>query len=172
AVGRLASRHDDPDAPPVRLLVVGDGPDRARLARLADGLPATFTGAVPPDDVRRWLLAADVSCLPRLDLPVTRLVPPLKPVEAMALGRPVVASDLPPLAELVRHGDTGLLVRPGDPEALAAALRTLAVDADMRHRLGRAAAQHVATTHTWSAVAATYTDLYARLIHQREETPA
>ena len=48
--------------------------------------------------------AIDVFCVPRHDLPVTRLVPPLKPVEAMALGRPVVASDLPPLREIVTDG--------------------------------------------------------------------
>jgi glycosyltransferase involved in cell wall biosynthesis len=172
AVGRLASTATGAGGPTVRLLVVGNGPERDRLARLAEGLPVTLLGAVPPDDVRRWLLAADVSSLPRLDLPVTRLVPPLKPVEAMALGRPVVASDLPPTLGLVRDGETGLRVPPGDPEALAQALRTLADDPDLRRRLGRNAAQHVAATHTWSAVAATYADLYTQLIHQREETPA
>ncbi|MFB9312599.1 glycosyltransferase family 4 protein [Nocardioides plantarum] len=175
AIGLLASEaaaSTTPGGPTVRLLVVGNGPERDRLARLAEGLPVTLLGAVPPDDVRRWLLAADVSALPRLDLPVTRLVPPLKPVEAMALGRPVVASDLPPTLGLVRDGETGLRVAPGDPVALAAALRTLATDPDLRRRLGRAAAEHVAATHTWSAVASLYSDLYTQLIHQREETPA
>ena len=175
AIGRLAAEAAGSSGrrgPTVRLLLVGNGPERDRLARLAQGLPVTLLGAVPPDDVRRWLLAADVSCLPRLDLPVTRLVPPLKPVEAMALGRPVVASDLPPTLGLVRDGETGLRVAPGDPEALAGALRTLADDPDLRRRLGRTAAAHVAATHTWSAVATTYSDLYTQLIHQREETPA
>lgn len=171
AVARLHSDRAG-SGPQVRLLVVGGGPDHARLARLAEGLPVTLVGPVPPDDVRGWLLAADVSALPRLDLPVTRLVPPLKPVEAMALGRPVVASELPPLAGLVRDGETGLVVPPGDAGALAAALARLADDRDLLARLGHAAAAHVAAAHTWSAVAATYTDLYTQLIHQREETPA
>lgn len=162
-----------PLAPPAHVLLVGGGPERDRLARraAAEGLPVTLPGAVPPDDVRRWLLAADVVALPRLDLPVTRLVPPLKPVEAMGLGIPVVASDLPPLAELVTHGTTGLLVPPGDPAALAAALRVLAADPDLRRRLGAAAAQHVSATRTWPAVAAGYRDLYRSLHPALQETP-
>ncbi len=122
AVARRRAAGDD-----VRLLVVGDGPARDDLIRLAAerglGDAATFTGRIPHDEVRGAYAQLDVFCLPRLDLPVTRLVPPLKPVEAMALGIPVVASDLAPLRELV-GSDRGALVRPGDPDALAAALAT------------------------------------------------
>jgi glycosyltransferase involved in cell wall biosynthesis len=163
AIGALGSGADPVG---VWLVVVGDGPERARLERLAAGLPVTFVGAVAPGDVRRWLLAADASALPRLDLPVTRLVPPLKPVEAMGLGLPLVSSDLPPLAGLVGDVDgeaTGLLVRPGDTDDLARALRRLAADPALRARLGDAGARHVAATRTWTAAAATYSALYDQL---------
>ena len=95
----------------VHLRVVGDGPERAALEKrtadrgIADA--TTFTGRVPHDEVVAQHRAIDVFCVPRHDLPVTRLVPPLKPVEAMALGRPVVASDLPPLREIVTNGVPG-----------------------------------------------------------------
>ncbi|RYP87779.1 nucleotide sugar dehydrogenase [Nocardioides guangzhouensis] len=150
--------------PGVRLLVVGDGPARTDLETASRGLPVTFVGRVPAAEVARWHAAIDVYCVPRLDLPVTRLVPPLKPVEAMAVGRPVVASDLPPLRELVGHEETGLLVPPGDADALAGALRRLAGDPGLRHRLGARGRAVVAGTRTWSAAADRYADLYARLL--------
>jgi glycosyltransferase involved in cell wall biosynthesis len=151
--------------PGVRVLIVGDGPARADLEHQARrlGLHATFTGRVSPDRVAAYHLELDVFCVPRRDLPVTRLVPPLKPVEAMALGRPVIASDLPPLRELVTHGHTGLLVAPDDVEALATAIGTLARRADARHQLGQNAREFVRAHRTWTAVHHTLTDLYASL---------
>jgi len=150
---------------PVRVLVVGDGPARADLESQAAllGLDATFTGRVAPDDVRRHYRQLDVFCLPRRDLPVTRLVPPLKPLEAMACGIPVIASDLPPLRELVADGRTGLLVPAGDVEALAEAIGTLARRADARAQLGAGARDFVATQRTWTAVHHTLTEVYASL---------
>jgi len=122
AVALLRSQRYD-----VRLVVVGDGPVRADLEkRAADrGIAdvTTFTGRLPRDGVIDAYRGLDVFCLPRLDLPVTRLVPPLKPIEAMALGVPVVASDLPPLREVVAPG-RGLLARPGAPRGPRQASRT------------------------------------------------
>jgi glycosyltransferase involved in cell wall biosynthesis len=117
--------------------------------------------------------AIDVFCVPRHDLPVTRLVPPLKPVEAMALGRPVVASDLPPLREIVAAGgspgrDRGLLVPADDAAALAGALASLIPDPELRRRLGANARAWVARTRTWAAAAETYQQIYPR---SQGETP-
>jgi len=157
--------HADHGATPgtsdLHLVVVGDGPARGVLERAAGDLPATFVGRVPPSEVPDWYAAVDVCCVPRRDLPVTRLVPPLKPAEAMAMGRPVIASDLPPLREIVTDWQTGLLVPPDDPAALVRALTLLASEPDVRHRLGTTAREHVRTRHTWSATTATYADTYA-----------
>jgi glycosyltransferase involved in cell wall biosynthesis len=154
-------------ATPAHLLVVGDGPARHALASRADdaGLSgqATFTGRLPRDLAKDCHLAADVFCVPRLDTPVTRLVPPLKPLEAMASGRPVVASDLPPLREVVNEGVTGWLAPPGDPTALAATLSRLLADEAARHRTGRAAREWVLGHRTWAQAAQWYGSLYDSL---------
>lgn len=154
------------DDPRIVVLVVGDGPARDRLAARANDLSRrgtrtriVLTGRVPHARSRDHHAAIDVFCLPRRSTAVTRLVPPLKPVEAMALGRPVVASDLAPLRELVAE-DRGRLVPPGDADALAAAIRMLADDPDLRARLGRVARDHVASERTWSAAARTYQHIY------------
>jgi glycosyltransferase involved in cell wall biosynthesis len=75
----------------------------------------------------------------------------------------VIASDLPPLRELVTHGHTGLLVAPDDVDALATAIGTLARRADARHQLGHNAHEFVRAHRTWTAVHHTLTDLYASL---------
>ncbi|WP_426562377.1 glycosyltransferase family 4 protein [Angustibacter sp. McL0619] len=152
---------------PAHLLVVGDGParhalvERARAAGL--GEHATFTGRVPRDVAQRAHLALDVFCVPRRGTPVTRLVPPLKPLEAMASGRPVVASDLPPLRETVQDGVTGVLVPPDDARALAAGLKTLLYDVRTRQRMGQTARTWVLDHRTWHQAARWYDTLYERL---------
>ena len=149
---------------PVRLLLVGDGPERPGLQRLARELGlgdrAVFTGRVPFADVRRYHAAIDVFAVPRTDDRVSRMVTPLKPVEAMASGRPVVASDVPALAELVHPGQTGVLVAPGDPTSLAAGIEPLLYDRALRSRLGEAAHAWVASDRTWAHNADRYADVY------------
>jgi glycosyltransferase involved in cell wall biosynthesis len=150
-----------------RLLVVGDGPALAgvRLRAVKRGLSddAVFTGRVPFADVRAYYAAIDIFCIPRTDTPVTRLVTPLKPLEAMATGRPVVASDLPPLREIVDPGHTGVLAAPGDAASLADAIEPLVADVADRARMGEAARRWVAEHRTWDAAARAYRDLYGRL---------
>ena len=91
-----------------------------------------------------WLLAL-VACSPRHDVEVCRTVTPLKPIEAMAAGRPVVASDLPALAEIVTPPGSGLLAAPGDALALADTLARLHDDEGLRVRLGAAGRSFAAT---------------------------
>jgi glycosyltransferase involved in cell wall biosynthesis len=151
----------------VRLLVVGDGPalndlrERVQQRDLRDA--AIFTGRVPFAQIRTFHAAIDVFCVPRADTPVTRLVTPLKPLEAMATGRPVVVSDLAPLREIVETEHTGTTAAPGDPESLAHALQPLLYDPTDRKRMGGAARQWVAEHRTWAIAARRYRDLYARL---------
>ncbi|MGL5857336.1 MAG: glycosyltransferase family 4 protein [Angustibacter sp.] len=161
------------DGAPVHLLVVGDGParqswlDQARRAGLDRHV--TATGRVPRDAARRAHLATDVFCVPRQDTPVTRLVPPLKPLEAMASGRPVLASDLPPLRETVQDGVTGLLVPPQDAAALARALTPLLYDSQTRRRMGQAARAWVLEHRTWHRSAQWYGSLYDEVVERMAE---
>jgi glycosyltransferase involved in cell wall biosynthesis len=152
---------------PVRLLLVGDGADRSALEQLADDLgiraATTFTGRVPFAAVREYYSALDIFVTPRLDVRVAHMVTPLKPMEAMGSGLPLVASDVRALAEVVEPGKTGLLAPPGDPDALADALATLVYDSDLRRRLGQAGREWVSRDRTWSRNAQRYRDAYLAL---------
>jgi glycosyltransferase involved in cell wall biosynthesis len=125
AVGALVERGLRP-----QVLIAGDGPDRARLERLARGLPVTFLGFV--DDISRLLSVIDVFCLPsRFEgLPFALL-------EAMMCGIPCVASRVGDVSEAL--GEGGLTVPPEDVGALALALERLLTAPDLRRDLGAAA---------------------------------
>ncbi len=135
-------------APRLRYVFCGEG----RQAKALAGAAAALDGAVRlvgfRRDVAACLAAADIVALPSFQegLGVAAL-------EAMAAGRPVVASRVGGLAEAVVHEETGLLVPPGDPTALAAALARLARDPDLRARLGAAGRARVLARYTATRMA-------------------
>jgi len=149
----------------VRALIVGDGPERAALQRQASslGIDAIFTGRVPLARVREYHAALDVFVVPRTPDRVCQLVTPLKPVEAMASGLPVVVSAVRALGEIVRDKVTGLQAAPQDPAALADCLRELLERPELRRELGRNAREWVAEGRTWQHNAQRYREAYARL---------
>ena len=142
--------------PAARLLVIGDGPGRATLEDdlAAAGLAhaARLTGAVDPGEVGALLGEADVSVAP-YTADAERYFSPLKAVEGMAAGVPLVASRVGQLPELVRDGETGVLCEPGDAADVASALVMLAEDLDRRRRIGAAGRAWVLREHTWDRVA-------------------
>jgi len=148
-----------------RALIVGDGPERGTLERHAAqlGLDAIFTGRVPMAKVRDYHAVLDVFVVPRTPDRVCQLVTPLKPVEAMASGLPVVVSGVRALGEIVQDKVTGLLFPPLDAEALADALQLLLGNPELRRELGANAKQWVARDRTWEHNAARYRDAYTRL---------
>jgi glycosyltransferase involved in cell wall biosynthesis len=148
-----------------RALIVGDGPERTALQRQATalGLDAIFTGRVPAARVRDYHAVLDVFVVPRTPDRVCQLVTPLKPVEAMASGLPLVVSSVRALAEIVQDGETGLLFPPLDAGALAGQLRQLLDRPDLRAKLGVAARDWVARDRTWAHNAARYREVYGRL---------
>jgi glycosyltransferase involved in cell wall biosynthesis len=148
-----------------RALIVGDGPERGALQRQAAelGLDAIFTGRVPMAKVRDYHAVLDVFVVPRTPDRVCQLVTPLKPVEAMASGLPVVVSGVKALGEIVQDKVTGLQFPPLDAEALAGALQLLLGNEELRGELGANAKQWVARDRTWEHNAARYRDAYARL---------
>ncbi len=142
------------DGVPFRLLVVGDGPERPKLeAEIASrGLSdhAILTGAVAAERVPALLTSMHVTLAPYP--PLTGFYfSPLKIVESMAAGVPVVASRIGQIEALVRDGVDGLLCRPGDCAAFAAAVRRLRDDEAGRRGMAEAARQHVLAEHTWAA---------------------
>jgi colanic acid/amylovoran biosynthesis glycosyltransferase len=132
----------------VRCLLVGDGETRRDLEQRirASGLGdhVVLLGQQPRHRVVEILGAADAVAQPSVVLPSGKMEGiPVALMEAMAMERPVVATDISGVAELVEDGATGILVPPGDPSALASALRTLHDDPAMAARLGRAGRQRV-----------------------------
>ncbi|HTF19061.1 MAG TPA: TIGR04063 family PEP-CTERM/XrtA system glycosyltransferase, partial [Chryseolinea sp.] len=103
--------------PTARLLLVGGGRQEAELRHLASELGITgqvvFAGRVPHNTVQRYYNIIDVLVYPRLSTRLTELVTPLKPLEAMAQGRLLIASDVGGHRELIRAGETGILVKAG-----------------------------------------------------------
>lgn len=162
--------------PEITAVIVGDGAARPGLENLARDLGVQdrvlFPGRVDRERSRSWQRALDVFVVPRRDREVTRSVTPLKLVEAAACAVPVVASDLPALAEMVDDGATGLLVTPEDPAALAAAVRRLWADRGEAARLGRCARAAVLRERTWSAVAETTLESYDRLVAAPRTPPS
>jgi len=144
--------------PDVHGLIVGGHPrepDRQRVERLVADLGlaprVTITGLVPPREVMQRLSRAHVLALPNTASAISeRYTSPLKLFEYLAMGRPIVASDLPALREILTANETAILVPPGDAEALAKAIARVAADPDLASRLGRAAAA-LARRYTWEA---------------------
>ncbi|MBL8470957.1 MAG: glycosyltransferase family 4 protein [Rhodocyclaceae bacterium] len=120
---------------------------------------------LPRPQLVRWIAGARCSVAPFTQCARNLLqgFAPLKVLESLAAGVPVVASDLPAVREIVRHGEHGLLVRPERPGELARALRTLLDDAARRDRLGCAARQHVADNFSWRLSRARLSEAYRAL---------
>jgi PEP-CTERM/exosortase A-associated glycosyltransferase len=159
ALARLCAANDD-----VRGLIVGRGEAeadlRAQHARLGLGHKVVLTGEVPPSEAARLYTLMDVLAYPRERHRITELVTPLKPLEAMSMGKLVVASDVGGLAELVRDGDTGLLFRAGDADDLERVLSGAVADTELRRRLGERGRAHVIDQRDWRRIAARYLDVY------------
>jgi glycosyltransferase involved in cell wall biosynthesis len=152
----------------LRVLVVGDGPDRDELLaeheRLALGADVELVGV--RNDVPELLAACD-----GFVLATTYESLPLSIIEAMAAGLPCVVSDVGGVPELVVDGETGLLVPPSDPPALAAALGRLAADPALRRTLGAASLARAEACFDLPGFRAAHLDEYRRLV-SRADVPA
>ncbi|MBU6399437.1 MAG: glycosyltransferase family 4 protein [Verrucomicrobia bacterium] len=168
---RLAEHQAD-----VRLVVVGDGPLRStvqgRLHELGLAHRSVFTGSLPHSAVPPLLREFDVAVAPYPSPDHDFYFSPLKLFEYMACGVPVVAARLGQIAEIVRHGQTGLLCPPGDLPALAAACEHLLTDQALRNGMGEAAAREVQTRFTWDHNARRAIALARGLIAERQAASA
>jgi glycosyltransferase involved in cell wall biosynthesis len=138
-------------------LIVGDGPERASLVEQTARDPllcgtVEFAGAVPPDDIPGLLASMDVAAAPYPRLPGFYFSP-LKLYEYLAAGRPVVASRIGQLETVIRDGVNGLLCKPGDAAALAAAIEQLQRSPALCRRLGQVGRESVLEGHSWEKVA-------------------
>ena len=157
--------------PQSHLLLVGGGPmDEAlqnQVERLGLGTAVTFTGRVPHGEVERYYGLMDIMVYPRKSMRLTDLVTPLKPLEAMAQGRLVAASDVGGHRELIEDGVTGTLFPAGDPEKIAAKLASLLSNRECWGQTIEAAKKYVEADRNWSSNILRYTPVYQRLIARK-----
>jgi glycosyltransferase involved in cell wall biosynthesis len=135
-----------------RLLVLGSGPERALLEQTARRTGVSdrvdFLGSKPRAEVAHHLAASDVFVFPT----ERDEAAPLVPLEAMAAGLPVVASDIGGGAELIESGKNGLLVPPASVDSLARAIDSLLADDALRRRMGEAARERIVERYTIEAM--------------------
>jgi len=139
--------------PDARLLIVGGGPMEDTLRAQAAASPAAaivFAGRVPHTEVERYYSLCDIMAYPRKSSRLTELVTPLKPLEAMAQGRLVCASDVGGHRELVEHGVTGALFAPDDVKACARTICELLAQPELWDSLRVAGRLHVEERHDWA----------------------
>lgn len=154
------------EVPEAHLLITGEDDQLAELRGFAQKQEyrdsVTFAGRVPRERVPSMLALADVMVYPRVLTKVTALTTPLKPLEAMAMERAVVVSDVPAMQELVENGRTGLVFRAAEPADLAAKCVKLLNDPELRQALGVNARRYVQEERAWPRLVSGYETLYRR----------
>ncbi len=153
--------------PSLQLLLVGAGPQedalREQVRQLGLERKVRFAGRVPHQQIADYYQLIDVLVYPRLPMRLTELVAPLKPLEAMAQGRLVVASDVGGHRELIEDGKTGLLFKAGDAQALATRVIQLIRHVETWPALRQQARRYVENERNWPASVARYRAIYQRL---------
>ena len=156
--------------PNLHLVLVGGGPMEEKLRSLVESSPPlvrkciSFVGRVPHDQVESYYSLIDILVYPRKAMRLTELVTPLKPLEAMAQGRLVAASNVGGHRELIEDGVTGTLFAPDDPQALAIAVANLLDNGDIWEQRRLAARTFVEADRNWSSNIRRYEPVYQQLL--------
>ncbi len=163
AFARLAAIRSD-----TVLLLVGGGDMenelKAQIRRLHLEDRVVMPGRIPHDRIPGVYALVDILAYPRYSMRLTNLVTPLKPLEAMAMGKALVASDVGGHKELIRHNETGLLFPAGNVSALCESLERLLVNHTLRERIQEQGAIWVRHEHTWQKTTAVYQDIYSKVL--------
>ena len=163
AAAELKRTRDD-----FAVVIVGDGHFEGQLHRIARELDVldvvTFTGRVPHAQVARYLSIFEITPFPRLPLPVCELISPIKPFEAMAMGKACIASSVAALTEIVEPDVRGLVFSKGDAVDFARQLARYLDDPQLRARMGRQAREWVLAERDWRDVTRIVDREYHRLL--------
>jgi PEP-CTERM/exosortase A-associated glycosyltransferase len=159
AFDRLRATRQD-----IVLLLVGGGEMELELKKQIERLhlkeKVIMPGRISHDRIPSIYAVVDILAYPRYSMRLTELVTPLKPLEAMAMGKPLVASDIGGHRELVLNGSRGILFPAGNVLALAEALKRLLEDEGLRQNLAREGQDWVSQERTWDKTTAVYGDFY------------
>jgi PEP-CTERM/exosortase A-associated glycosyltransferase len=165
AVPYLRQRRAD-----IAVLLVGGGPEESNLQAIAQqldlGQSVVFTGRVPHEQIQRYYDLVDLLVFPRVSSRLTELVTPLKPLEAMAQERIVVASNVGGHRELIRHRETGYLFPPDDPQLLADGVLAALSDQASWPCIRARAIGFIDAERSWAHSVARYNEVYRRILRQ------
>ena len=154
--------------PNTKLLLVGGGPKEQDLKDLTKKLNlhehVVFTGRVPQSDVRKYYSIADLMVYPRHSMRLTETVTPLKPLEAMAMKRLVLASDVGGHHELIDDNKTGFLFRAGDKLALAHKVCDISDNIENTNHILENGRHYVEKVRNWENSVAKYKPIYDKII--------
>ena len=154
--------------PSVRLLLVGGGPQEQNLKQqvVLLGLEGKviFTGRVPHSDIGKYYSLVDLLVYPRKAMRLTNLVTPLKPLEAMAQGKPVIASDVGGHKELIKDNETGFLFKAGDVVQLSQRISELLKDKETLQSVLAPGRHYVENVRNWQNSVTNYLPMYKSLI--------
>ena len=155
----------------VALLLVGGGPQEQKIKQTVADLglqdQVVFTGRVPHDQVQDYYDLIDILVYPRLSMRLTELVTPLKPLEAMAQDKLVLASDVGGHKELIRHGDNGWLFQANNIDALAKTVDEALAHKDDWPKIKASGRRYVEQERNWETSVARYVPLYESLVRSR-----
>jgi len=160
--GKLKQERND-----VAFLFVGDGAEleeyreRVQNEELSDNV--IFTGRVPHNEAEEYYSIINICPFPRLPLPVCEMVSPLKPFEAMAMGKAIVASNVAALSEIVTNGVNGLLFEKGNADDLARVIGLLLDNPNLTARLAEAGRRWVSRERDWNILSEQVSTIYASL---------
>jgi PEP-CTERM/exosortase A-associated glycosyltransferase len=156
---------------PCKLLIVGDGEEMPAVREAVRELHAEdfiqILGKVPHDDIQRYYSVVNVLVYPRHSIRLTELVTPLKPLEAMALGKAILGSDVGGIRELVQAEKTGVLYRADNVEDFCMQAQRLLSQTSLQRKLGDEAREFIMREKDWKVLAQRYIDIYDFAIRQR-----
>ncbi len=159
AFANLVKQNDD-----LVLLLVGGGEVKPELESQVESLGIQshvhMPGRVPHDQIPGVYGLVDLFVYPRIAMRLTELVTPLKPLEAMVVGKPLVASNIGGHRELIRDGETGVLFPPGDVDSLSNALHQLLNDKARMRTLANQGHQWAKRERSWEQTTSSYMDIY------------
>ena len=135
---------------------------KAQIKRLSLEKKVVMPGRIPHNRIPGVYALVDILAYPRYSIRLTELVTPLKPLEAMAMGKALVASDVGGHRELIRHNETGLIFSAGSEIALADALKRLLDDDSLCKNMESQVPSWVRKHHTWKKTTSVYEDIYRK----------
>lgn len=166
-----AFREINKNEPRTILLIVGEGPERSSLQDMSKELGIAdkiiFTGKVPHDEILNYYSVIDVFVFPRINAKINQAVTPLKPLEAMSMGKVCIGSNVGGLMELIKDGYNGLLFECEDEHALADKVIQLMNDHALYNKLRLKGMEWVGKERDWDVLIPRYKEIYQKIMNKK-----